>query len=1481
MVSALASMECRPSKPFPELAILDSGAQVSIFNDELFFDESTMQATSTVIQGIGNKKVVSRKGIVDIMVQCPETEQEVRWRFLALCCPSCPVNLIALSAIGDGKRQKLNFWNSRKGWNGEFTINSPDGKTHKMCAKEHPRMKGIVCVEVLGATHSLTVGAPKKPDKTDAQVRALPKEVRVHTSLTKALTSMIAEDGTWGAQELEEATLSRSEPVRGATLSRPDSVRGANELEANPLSRENTARGARELNEATLSRSEPVRGATLSRPDSVRGANDLEANPLSRENTARGVRELEEEAYKNMRKNQHQHAALGHYADVRKLKHAVDAGMISLSGVRADFFRGSHAHSCPQCALTNTRGHGISHSRVDTSKVAPFAHFKCDFVFATKMELGEGKENLATILGHTQHRNFLSQESLMPKMALLVVDVSTRMAFSASCKSKNEPDVHKATESILTQIRGIAANMRILTRDPMYCSVHLFSGDDDRSIWAGVKAAVTARGGLFETTNAIAEGDIGGHAVDPTAQENNMAYAQAVSNGINEANGRAIRRIWRSTALQSSHIYLSQFLMMECYHHSVRISNILPKTDENKEAYTPYNRLTGGTAPGNAFYPFGVIGYYIDRKEPKTSPVRRRPCLYLSTLLEPPRPGNGKPHYQFLVLDWLHAQNNQPQHWKQRTIYASFIRHDTAPVDIRSAFQKYEAELTQQLAPLEAALSDVVKTAQPLPRQPVRTRPPQPQQGTGGAQSSDRLVEIEEPSTTRGGVVDDAEREKEVTEEPVEAANAEITDDPVETAKAKNDKGAQATTTAVGIRRSTRIGDKQIETWPNRTRSSQREKSKPVRIIAGVAKLPKDAPIIEKLAEENDERTEKEVFTIARGDSECTRELTGMNARRDVMWMDMESKIDEVVDAVSAYQVFDVAETRREAPPRRSPEWDEPINKELQVLEDNEVFELVWWPAGHRRIERIEVIRTVRDDGSLRARICFNGKGQDVFTYSQTSSPVAPTALIRLVFAICAARGKPPRGGDFSSAYLHVPEEKEIFAQVFEEYKNFKGKDIDYTGKVLKLKKKLYGAKSSGLGWYEHLRELLQRGGFYPHPVEPTLFIGDTPDEDGDIPLLMTVVDDFVVSASEKVYLKLVKHFEVNGYTITGKGITRRFAGINVAWDESNPHVIKLDQTDKLKFIATDYGEQHGAKKRNTPLKVDYDVELDKEYEPTPEQTTEYRSLLGKLMHCAVVSTLPLAFATAASARVMSRPKPKQYQQLLQTVGYLKNEDRKEFTIKYDFSECPRDVRLYAFSDASFADDAESSKSTVGFIVCAGGAAIHWKSGLMTSVATSTASSERDAAFRCGKTIDYYTHILETIGYPQHAVRLFIDNRTTITGMLNCIVDSQRRHERVSKAWLHDVCMKLRYVQPFYVETSQNIADVMTKACASGGMNEHRSLLLRATGHHEGSWITWVRKLTNATGAFQKNDNLVKVEDYHEEVRDICSEAGVQTSNLA
>ena len=68
------------------------------------------------------------------------------------------------------------------------------------------------------------------------------KMVRVHASLTKALSSIIAEDGTRGVQELEEDALLRY-----------DTMRGANDLEANPLPREDTMGGVREFKEDSLS----------------------------------------------------------------------------------------------------------------------------------------------------------------------------------------------------------------------------------------------------------------------------------------------------------------------------------------------------------------------------------------------------------------------------------------------------------------------------------------------------------------------------------------------------------------------------------------------------------------------------------------------------------------------------------------------------------------------------------------------------------------------------------------------------------------------------------------------------------------------------------------------------------------------------------------------------------------------------------------------------------------------------------------------------------------------------------------------------------------------------------------------------------------------------------------------------------------------------------------------------------------------------
>jgi len=211
----LANLGLSASSPGrKELAIVDSGAQQSIFNNLRLFDPKTMTSASTVVQGIGSTKVVNKKGMVDIIVQCPETEKEIRWRFFALYCPSCPANLISLSATGDGNT--VDFQNSKKGWTGRLTITSPDGKTHTLCAKEHLNMQGLVCVEVLRPTFQPGEEMPETPDEPGARSVVLPEKIRVDEYTSTALSSLIVNDGTRGVQELEEDTLSRLETERGA-----------------------------------------------------------------------------------------------------------------------------------------------------------------------------------------------------------------------------------------------------------------------------------------------------------------------------------------------------------------------------------------------------------------------------------------------------------------------------------------------------------------------------------------------------------------------------------------------------------------------------------------------------------------------------------------------------------------------------------------------------------------------------------------------------------------------------------------------------------------------------------------------------------------------------------------------------------------------------------------------------------------------------------------------------------------------------------------------------------------------------------------------------------------------------------------------------------------------------------------------------------------------------------------------------------------
>ena len=58
-----------------------------------------------------------------------------------------------------------------------------------------------------------------------------------------------------------------------------------------------------------------------------------------------------------------------------------------------------------------------------------------------------------------------------------------------------------------------------------------------------------------------------------------------------------------------------------------------------------------------------------------------------------------------------------------------------------------------------------------------------------------------------------------------------------------------------------------------------------------------------------------------------------------------------------------------------------------------------------------------------------------------------------------------------------------------------------------------------------------------------------------------------------------------------------------------------------------------------------------------------------------------------------------------------------------------RKLNLHAFSDADWAGDLDSRRSTTGYVVFAAGGPIAWQSKLQTTVAASTMKAEYMAAF--------------------------------------------------------------------------------------------------------------------------------------------------------
>ena len=143
----------------------------------------------------------------------------------------------------------------------------------------------------------------------------------------------------------------------------------------------------------------------------------------------------------------------------------------------------------------------------------------------------------------------------------------------------------------------------------------------------------------------------------------------------------------------------------------------------------------------------------------------------------------------------------------------------------------------------------------------------------------------------------------------------------------------------------------------------------------------------------------------------------------------------------------------------------------------------------------------------------------------------------------------------------------------------------------------------------------------------------------------------------------------------------------------------------------------------NTPLPTGTVLTSDKcpqtDDERQKMKNVPYRELIGSLLYLANTTRPDISFAVGMLSRYMENPGTAHWDSACHVMRYLKASRTTGIQYKSNSSDC-----IEAYSDADFAGDRDTRKSTSGYVFTSAGGAISWRNKKRTLTAQSTVEAE-------------------------------------------------------------------------------------------------------------------------------------------------------------
>ena len=356
---------------------------------------------------------------------------------------------------------------------------------------------------------------------------------------------------------------------------------------------------------------------------------------------------------------------------------------------------------------------------------------------------------------------------------------------------------------------------------------------------------------------------------------------------------------------------------------------------------------------------------------------------------------------------------------------------------------------------------------------------------------------------------------------------------------------------------------------------------------------------------------------------------------------------------------------------------------------------------------------------------------------------------------------------------------------------------------VCVLRKSLYGLKQAPRCWNVKFKKFLQKFSFSECEADGCIFSGEF--EGHQVFLALFVDDGLLACKSSDILNKILTELN-NEFAIT-VGDASYFVGLQIARDRCKKSMF-INQSVYIEHILSKFG-MSAAKSMSMP--ADPNVHL---HAADPDSMSAcdapYREAIGSLMFLTVVSRPDIAYIVNVLSKYLNNFDSTHWHAVKRVFAYLRGTS--DVGIVYHRDSKENRCELVGYSDADFASDIDTRRSTTGYIFCLNESPVTWNSQRQKLVTVSTTEAEYVAASTAAKELCWLKKLVNDIGCQcDETIKLLVDNQSAIKLAKNPQYHKRTKHIDIRYHFIREK-VESGELTLEYVPSESQKADILTKA---------------------------------------------------------------------